>query len=123
MPVTQRRNRKQLRHSIGLLLGAVRQEAGQIESSPTEASPNSTKLIDSTLAFGVDNEHRGRWLYATDSAGAQHTRRISASSHDDRSLSVAKEFATVTGSSWIYELWDGTNQRVGGGSFEAEVGE
>ncbi len=133
MPVTQRRNRKQLRHSIGLLLGAVRKESGQIESSPTETSTNRAKLIDSTLVFGAENEHRGRWIYATDSSGVQHTRRVSASSHDERSLSVAKEFDTVTGSSWVYELWDADispddahefiNQGIGGvtrkGSIEA----
>lgn len=106
MPVTQRRTRKQLRHSIGLLLGAVRQESGQIESSPTETAPNAVKLIDSALAFGADNEHRGRWIYATDSAGEKHTRRVSAFSRDERSITVSKEFASVTGSSWLYELWD-----------------
>lgn len=106
MPVTQRRSRKQLRHSIGLLLGAVRQEAGQIESSLTETAPNAVKLVDSTLAFGADNEHRGRWVYATDSTGVKYTRRISASSRDERSITVAKEFASITGSSWLYELWD-----------------
>ncbi len=106
MSVTQRRSRKQLRHSIGLLLGAVRQEAGQIESTPSETSQNAVKLIDNTLAFGADNEHRGRWIYATDSMGANHTRRVSASSRDERSITVSKAFASVTGSSWIYELWD-----------------
>lgn len=106
MPVTQRRSRKQLRHSIGLLLGAVRQEAGQIESRPTEASQNRVKLIDNALAFGADNEHRGRWIYATDPTGMAHTRRISASSLDERSVTVAKAFPTISGSSWLYELWD-----------------
>lgn len=106
MPVTQRRSRKQLRHSIGLLIGAVRQEAGQIESRPTETAQNSVKLIDTALAFGAENEHRGRWVYATDSAGVSHTRRVAASSRDDRSITVSKQFASVTGSSWLYELWD-----------------
>ncbi len=106
MPVTQRRNRKQLRHSIGLLLGAVRQEGGQIESAPSETSQNAVKLVDDTLAFGAENEHRGRWIYATDSAGAKHSRRVSASSRDERSITVSKGFSVVAGSSWLYELWD-----------------
>ncbi len=124
MPVTQRRNRKQLRHSIGLLLGAVRQESGQIESSPTETAPNSVKLVDNTLAFGVENEQRGRWIHATDSTGAKHTRRVTASSRDERSITVSKAFNSLTGSSWIYELWDADispedvheflNQAIGG---------
>ncbi len=106
MPVTQRRTRKQLRHSVGLLLGALRRDTGQTESSPTETAPNAAKLIDSTLVFGADNEHRGRWVFALDSAGSQHVRRISASSRDERSLTASREFPSVPGSSWTYELWD-----------------
>lgn len=106
MPVTQRRDRKQLRHSIGLLLGALRQENGQVESNPSETSPHPAKITDATLAFGTDNEHRGRWVYATDSAGAHHTRRISASTLADRSITVSKDFPSLPTSSWVYELWE-----------------
>lgn len=106
MPVTQRRSRKQIRHSIGLLLGAVRQESGQIESSPTETAPNAVKLIDNALAFGTENEHRGRWIYATDSAGLTQMRRVIASSIDDRSITVSRAVDSVVGSSHVYEIWD-----------------
>ncbi|MDA0232077.1 MAG: hypothetical protein O3C69_01155 [Chloroflexi bacterium] len=106
MPATQRRNRKQLRHSIGLLLGAVRHEGGVVESSPSEASQNAAKITDTTLAYGTDNEHRGRWVYATDAGGATHVRRVFASSRDERSITVSKAFPAVPYSTWIYELWD-----------------
>jgi len=62
--------------------------------------------IDGTLSFGADNEHRGRRVLATDSAGQMHTRRVAASSRDERSLTMSKAFPTVAGSSWTYELWD-----------------
>jgi hypothetical protein len=106
MPVTQRRNRKQLRHSIGLLLGAVRHESGVIESSPSEASQSAAKIIDNTLAYGTENEHRGRWIYATDASGTKHSRRVFASSREERSITVSKAFPTAPDTSWIYELWD-----------------
>ena len=106
MPATQRRNRKQLRHSIGLLLGAVRHEGGVVESSPSEVSQNVAKITDNTLAYGTENEHRGRWVYATDAGGETHLRRAFASSRDERSITVSKAFPTLPDSSWLYELWD-----------------
>ncbi len=106
MPVTQRRSRKQLRHSIGQMLGALRQETGTVERMPTGTASNQSRIVDDALAFGVENEHRGRWIYATDSAGVGQTRRVTASSLDERTLTVAEPFSSVTGSSWRYELWD-----------------
>lgn len=106
MPVTQRRKRKQLRHSIGLLLGAVRHEGGVVESSPSEVSQNAAKITDNTLAYGTENEHRGRWVYATDASGGTHLRRAFASSRDERSITVSKSFPTLPDSTWLYELWD-----------------
>lgn len=104
--VTQRRNRKQLRHSIGMLLGAVRQEAGGIESSPSAVSQNPVKISDESLAYGGDNEHRGRWVYATAPNGEAHIRRVFASSREERSLTVSQPFPSLPDSTWVYELWD-----------------
>ena len=106
MPATQRRNRKQIRHSVGLLLGAVRHEGGIVESSPSEVSQNVMKITDATLAYGADNEHRGRWIYATDASGGKHIRRAFASSRDERSITVSKAFPSLPDSNWLYELWD-----------------
>lgn len=106
MPVTQRRNRKQIRHSVGLLLGAVKQDGGAIESRPTEQSANAARIVDNALAFGADNEHRGRWVFATDPQGVSHVRRVFASSRDERSITVSQPFASAPDSDWTYELWE-----------------
>lgn len=106
MPATQRRTRKEIRQSIGLLLGAARQDGGSVEASPSETSPSAARIVDTDLAFGSENEHRGRWVFATDSNSTNHLRRAIGSSPDERSVSVSTPFPSTPGSSWLYELWD-----------------
>jgi hypothetical protein len=95
-----------VRQSIGLLLGAARLDAGSVEASPSETSPSAAKIIDTDLAFGSENERRGRWVFATDSNSATHLRRVINSSPDERSLTVSTPFPSVPDSGWTYELWD-----------------
>lgn len=106
MPATQRRTRKEVRQSIGLLLGAARLDGGAVEASPSETSPSAAKIVDSDLAFGSENEHRGRWVLATDSNSGTHLRRVIGSSPDERSLTVSTPFPSAPDSGWLYELWD-----------------
>lgn len=107
MPATARRTREQLRHSIGQATDALWQDAGAVTSSPSETAPSAGKLIDDVLAFGAENEHRGKWVYATDSNSSVEIRRVSASSPDERSLTVSVPFSRAPGTDWTYELWRG----------------
>lgn len=106
MPATARQTRKQIRQSIGLQLGAVNLDAGSITHSPSETAPSAAKLIDQTLYFGGEDEHRGKWLLATDSNSSVYIRRVSQSSPDERSLTVSVPFDRAPDTGWTYELWD-----------------
>lgn len=101
----QLRTRAQIRQSIGLLTGKLWQDNG-VTSSPTETAPSAGILIDDNLAFGTEDEHRGKWIWYTDSAAAVNQRRIIASDPSARSLIPSVGFGAVPNSSWTYELWD-----------------
>lgn len=106
MAVSQQRTRAQIRQSIGLITDMLWQDNG-VTSSPSEAAPSAGKIIDQNLAFGTEDEHRGRWLWYTDSNAANDQRRVLASSPSERSLDVSVPFPVAPDSAWSYELWDG----------------
>ena len=91
MPVTQARTRKQVRQSIGLALGGFDLSDGAIEHTADDTGSLIT-IHDSSLLFGSDNEHRGKWIVstvvATDS-NAGLIRRVWESSPDARELRLA----------------------------------
>ena len=107
MPVTQARTRKQVRQSIGLALGGFDLSDGAIEHTADDTGSLIT-IHDSSLLFGSDNEHRGKWVVstvvATDS-NAGLIRRVWESSPDARELRLATPLLKETDSSFTYELW------------------
>ena len=66
--VTQKRNRKQVRQSVGTTMSAINQDDGSIESTPSEPGLNAATITDEALAFGGNNEFRGWWVVGTNSA-------------------------------------------------------
>ena len=107
MPVTQARTRKQVRQSIGLALGGFDLSDGAIEHTADDTGSLVT-IHDSSLLFGSNNEHRGKWIVstvvATDS-NAGLIRRVWESSPDARELRLATPLLKETDSSFTYELW------------------
>jgi len=107
MPVTQARTRKQVRQSIGLALGGFDLSDGAIEHTADDTGSLVT-IHDSSLLFGSNNEHRGKWVVstvvATDS-NAGLIRRVWESSPDARELRLATPLLKETDSSFTYELW------------------
>ena len=107
MPVTQARTRKQVRQSIGLALGGFDLSDGAIEHTADDTGSLVT-IHDSSLLFGSDNEHRGKWVVstvvATDS-NAGLIRRVWESSPDARELRLATPLKKETNTSFTYELW------------------
>lgn len=111
MPVTFGRTRKQLRQSIGLTLGAINQDDGTIESSPSGTGSSADEIVDSALQFGGTDEHRGKWVVATDSNSSVYIRRVASFTTDTAAgssytLRVTVDFPRVTDTGWTYELWD-----------------
>lgn len=106
MATAQQRSRKQLRHSVGQLSGKAWMDAGAIESAPSETAPSAGKIIDQNLEFGADDEHRGKWVFATDSNSSTEIRRVRASSPSERSVTVSVPFSRAPDTSWTYELWE-----------------
>lgn len=106
MPATDRKTRKEIRQAIGLALHAVDMDAGAITHTPSETAPSAAKIIDNALAFGAENEHRGKWVLATDAGSSVQIRRVIGSSPDERSLTVSVPFDAAPSTAWTYELWD-----------------
>ena len=104
MATSQQRTRKQIRQSVGLITGLLWQDGG-VESSPSEPSPSAGKIIDQNLAFGSEDEHRGKWIFATNSVGFNRQRRVSASSPSERSLDLSVALDAAPDTAWTYELW------------------
>ena len=105
--VTQQRTRKQVRQSVGTTLGAINQDDGAIESTPSQASGNAGEIVDDALAFGGADEFRGHWVVASNSASPPTVdiRRLSGSSPEARTLTPAVAFTSTPNTSWTYELW------------------
>ena len=108
MAITQRRTRKQIRQSIGIGLGALDIDAGSAERSPSFTSNGPGVIDDQSLAFGGEDELRGKWIYATSSVGTEQARRIIGSNADFRSLTVSVPFSSTPSTAWTYEIWDET---------------
>lgn len=106
MATAQQKTRKQIRQSVGLLTGKIWQDAGALQSSPSETAPSAGKLIDQNLAFGAEDEHRGKWAFATDSNSSVEQRRVLSSSPDERSFTVSVAFSRAPDTGWVYELWE-----------------
>lgn len=105
MPATHRRTRQQIRRAIGQQTGKVWQDAGDVFSAPSETSPTAAEILDNNLAFGSNDEHRGKWVLATDSNSSTETRRVLKSDIDARSISVSAPFSKAPDTGWTYELW------------------
>jgi len=108
MATSQSKTRKQIRHSVGLNTETVWLDAGSIESAPSEGAPSANKIIDHNLEFGSDDEHRGKWVFATDSNSSTELRRVRNSSPSERSLTASVTFSRKMDTSWTYELWEST---------------
>lgn len=106
MPATSRNTRQQIRRSIGQRTGSIWMDAGEPYSNPSETSPTAAKIIDNNLAYGSENEHRGKWAWVTDSNSSNELRRVISSSPDERSITVAVPFSRTPDTGWTYELWD-----------------
>ncbi len=104
MAASQQRTRAQLRQSVGLRAGKIWQDNG-VTSSPTD-NGNAGEILDANLAFGTEDEHRGKWIWATDSAGASEQRRVLKSDPSEARLEPSVQFSATPNSSWTYELWD-----------------
>ncbi len=72
----QQRTRAQIRQSIGLATGKIFQDGGGVTSTPSEEAFSAGHLVDQVLAFGAEDEHRGKWVWATDSGGSNEQRRV-----------------------------------------------
>ena len=105
MATSQQRTRAQIRQSIGLISDMLWQDNG-VTSSPSEAAPSAGKIIDQNLAFGSENEHRGKWVWYTDSNGANDQRKVLSSSPSERALDVSVVFPVAPDTAWSYELWN-----------------
>ena len=103
--VTQRRNRKNIRQSVGTTMSAINQDDGTIESTPSETGLNAATITDDALAFGGSGSHRGKWVVGTDSAGTVEIRRVGQFSAEARSMTMTVPFSGIPNSSWAYELW------------------
>lgn len=101
--------RKAIRRSIGRNL----QGEGFIVSSTTRAGGDANSLIDRNRLWGGDDNHNGKWVYATSGDNDGEIRRISdytagtagtdaAGSHD---ATLATGFSNTVPISMEYELW------------------
>ncbi len=104
MAASQQRTRAQLRQRVGLRTGKIWQDNG-VTSSPTDDG-NAGEILDANLAFGTEDEHRGKWIWATDSAGASEQRRVVKSDPSEARLEPSVQFSAAPNSSWTYELWN-----------------
>ena len=103
----QSRTRRNLRQSIGTQLKAIDLDAGTIQRSPTSTSSGDNLTVyDASLTFGGINEHRGKWMVATDTAALTEIRRIATSSPDAGTFVVSMPFSTAPNSSWVFEVWN-----------------
>lgn len=105
MPATTRRTRAQIRQSIGEQTGLIWGDAGAVTSSPSEQSASPAEIIDTNLAFGSEDEHRGKWVYATSSSGTVEIRRAASFNEDARMLTVSNQFSFTPDTGTTYELW------------------
>tara|TARA_Y100000310_G_scaffold768_1_gene1097 strand:- start:3832 stop:5109 length:1278 start_codon:yes stop_codon:yes gene_type:complete len=103
---TRKRTLKQIRQSIGVNLDAINQDNGAIETSVSDSSGNLAVVRDDSLQFGAHDEHRGKWIIATDSGTNRFIRRVQSSDPDARTITVAAPFATEPTADWSFELWD-----------------
>lgn len=102
----QSRTRRNLRQSIGTQLKAIDLDAGTIQRSPTSASSTDNLTVhDASLTFGNLNEHRGKWMVATDTAATTEVRRITESNPAAGTFQVSMPFSSAPNTSWVFELW------------------
>ena len=103
---TRKRTLKQIRQSIGVNLDAINQDDGAIETTISDSSGNYSLIRDNSLQYGTHDEHRGKWIIATDSSSNRHIRRVQASDPDARTLTVSIPFSSEPNNEWTFELWD-----------------
>ena len=104
-PVTQQRQRFQIRQSIGVALGALDTFDGSLTHTADDTGGVNT-IRDNSLAFGSRDNHRGKWVVATGATDSGEIRRVSESDPDARELRVSVGFTSQTDTSFSYELWD-----------------
>lgn len=86
-------------------MGALDQGAGALEYTVTSANSTTTEMNVATAAAGTD-EHKGRWVYITDSSSnANEVRRVT-SSDTAGVLTLASALSSATSTTTTFELWD-----------------
>ena len=105
MPIFISTTKRQIRQNVGLALGAIDMGAGAIEYTASASNSTTTKITVATAGFGT-NEHRGRWVYITDtSSNANQIRRVTDSSTAGV-LTLASALSSATSTNTTFELWD-----------------
>lgn len=106
MTTTQQRTRAQIRQSIGFITGAIDHSGGTASLTPSIASNNAAQIEADIFQFGAEDEHRGKWVLATDSNSSTYIRQVVSSDPEGRTVTVASPFPRVTDTGWTFELWE-----------------
>ena len=107
MAANQSRTRRNMRQSIGTQLKAIDLDAGTVQRSPSAASSGDNLTIhDESMVFGGVNEHRGKWVVATDTANLTEIRRVTGSLPDAGTFTVSVPFSSSPSTGWVYEVWN-----------------
>ena len=104
MPVTQQRSRKQIRQSVGLVLGALDMSDGVLEKRADDSGGLLT-IRDNSLIFGTRDEHKGKWVQPVGTTDSGETRQVQESRVADRALVMNLQFSSQTDTNFVYELW------------------
>jgi hypothetical protein len=107
MAANQSRTKRSMRQSIGTQLKAIDLDAGTIQRSPSVTSSGDNLTVhDNSMSFGGINEHRGKWVVATDTSNLTEIRRISGNLPDAGTFTVSVPFSSTPNTNWVYEVWN-----------------
>jgi len=107
MAANQSRTRRNIRQSIGTQLKGIDLDAGTIQRSPSaNSSADNLTIHDNSMTFGGINEHRGKWVVATDTSNLTEIRRISGNLPDAGTFTVSVPFSSAPNIGWVYEVWN-----------------